>query len=177
VYVFVRTDGDPGSLAPAVRAALRQSGWRQPISAVRSVEEWIAALSGKDRLNSLLAAIFAVIALTLAAVGIYGVISYSVLQRSKEIGIRIALGAAPGDIQRWIVRQGIVLAAAGIALGLAGHFALSRVMRSMLYGTSPNDTVTWMSAAAILGAIAVAASYFPARRAMRSDPVLALRAE
>lgn len=177
VYVFVRTDGDPASLAPAVRAALQQSPWHQPISSVRSMEEWIDALNGKARLNSLLAAIFAAIALALAAVGIYGVISYSVAQRHKEIGIRIALGATPDHIQRWIVRQAMVLAAAGVAIGLAGHFALSRVIRGLLYGTSPNDMTTWMPAAVILGLIAIVASYIPARRAMRSDPVTALRAE
>jgi putative ABC transport system permease protein len=177
VYVFVRTDGDPASLAPAVRAALQQSPWRQPISSVRSMQEWIDALNGKARLNSLLAAIFAAIALALAAIGIYGVISYSVAQRHKEIGIRIAMGATPDDILRWIVLQAMVLAAAGVAIGLAGHFALSRVIRGLLYGTSPNDMSTWMPAAVILGLIAVVASYIPARRAMRSDPVTALRAE
>jgi len=113
----------------------------------------------------------------LAAVGIYGVISYSVAQRNKEIGIRMALGASPDDILRWIVRQAMLLAAAGVAIGLAGHFALSRVMRSFLYGTSPSDTSSWLAAAAILALTAAAASYIPARRAMRGDPVKALRAE
>jgi len=177
VYVFVRTDGDPTSLAPAIRAALQQSPWHQPISNVKSTEEWIDTLNGKARLNSLLAAIFAVIALVLAAVGIYGVISYSVARRSKEIGIRIAMGATPENIMRWIVRQAMVLAAAGVAIGLAGHFALMRVIRTLLYGISPSDMSTWMGAAALLGLIAVIASYIPARRAMRSDPVTALRAE
>jgi putative ABC transport system permease protein len=177
VYVFVRTEGEPASVAPAIRAALQQSGWRQPISSVRSTEDWIATLNGKARLNSLLAAIFAAIALALAAVGIYGVMSYSVVQRHKEIGIRIALGATPDNILRWIVRQAIVLAAAGVAIGLAGHFALSRVIRGLLYGTSPNDMPTWIGAAAMLGLIAAVASYIPARRAMRSDPATALRTE
>jgi predicted permease len=177
VYVLVRTEGDPGSLAPAVRAALQQPPWHQPISGVQPMEDWVSTLSGKQRLNSLLAAIFAAIALALAAVGIYGVISYSVVQRKKEIGIRMALGATPDDILRWIVRQAFVLAAAGVAIGLAGHFALSRVIRWLLYGTSPSDMPTWMGSAVLLGLIAVAASYIPARRAMRSDPVTALRAE
>jgi putative ABC transport system permease protein len=177
VYVLVRTDGDPASLAPAVRAALQQPPWRQPISGVQPMEDWVSTLSGKQRLNSLLAAIFATIALALAAVGIYGVISYSVVQRKKEIGIRMALGATPDDILRWIVRQAFVLAAAGVAIGLAGHFALSRVIRGLLYGTSPSDMLTWMVSAVLLGLIAVIASYIPARRAMRSDPVTALRAE
>jgi predicted lysophospholipase L1 biosynthesis ABC-type transport system permease subunit len=177
VYIFVRTDGDPTRLAPAVRTALQQSPWHQPISNIKSVQEWIDTLNGKARLNSLLAAIFAVIALTLAAVGIYGVISYSVASRSKEIGIRMAMGATPNNILRWIVRQAMFLAAAGIAIGLAGHVALLRVLRTLLYGVSPSDVSTWMGAAALLGLIAVLASYIPARRAMRSDPVTALRAE
>jgi putative ABC transport system permease protein len=177
VYVFVRTLGDPGSLAPAVRAALQEAPWRQPISSVQSVDEWIGTLNGKARLNSILAGTFAAIALALAAVGIYGVVSYSVAQRNKEIGIRMALGASPDDILHWIVRQAMLLAAAGVGIGLAGHFALARVMRSFLYGTSPSDTSSWLAAAAILALTAAAASYIPARRAMRGDPVKALRAE
>jgi putative ABC transport system permease protein len=177
IHVVVRTDGDPGSMAPAVRAALLDAGWRQPISDVRTMTERVDRVNGRARLNSLLATTFAVIALVLAGVGIYGVMSYSVVQRSKEIGIRMALGATRGDILRWIVRQAMVLAAAGVAIGLAGHFALARVLRSLLYGTSPNDVSTWMGSAALLGLIAVIASYIPARRAMRSDPVTALRAE
>jgi len=177
VYVFVRTAGDAASLAPAVRAALQESPWRQPISSVQSMQDWIGTLNGKARLNSILAAVFAGIALALAAVGIYGVISYSVVQRNKEIGIRMALGASPDVIQRWIVGQAMFLAAAGVAIGLAGHFALARVIRSLLYGTSPSDTSTWLGAAAILALTAAAASYIPARRAMHSDPGTALRAE
>ncbi len=177
VYVFARTLGDPGSLAPAVRAALQEAPWRQPISMVQTVEEWIGTLNGKARLNSILAITFAAIALALAAVGIYGVVSCSVAQRHKEIGIRMALGASPNEILRWIVRQAMLLAAAGVAIGLAGHFALSRVIRSLLYGTSPSDTFTWLGAAALLALTAAVASYIPARRAMQSDPVTALRAE
>ena len=177
IHVVVRTDGDPGSMAPAVRAALLDGGWRQPISDVRTMTERVDRVNGRARLNSLLATTFAVIALVLAGVGIYGVMSYSVVQRSKEIGIRMALGATRGDILRWIVRQAMVLAAAGVAIGLAGHFALARLLRSLLYGTSPNDVSTWMGSAALLGLIAIVASYIPARRAMRSDPVTALRAE
>ncbi len=177
VYVMVRTAAEPSSLAPAVRAALHESGWHQPISSVQTMEERIDALNGKARLNSFLAAIFALIALLLAGVGIYGVISYSTLQRSKEIGIRMALGATRGDILRWIVRQAVILAAIGVAIGSAGHFALARVIRSLLYGTSPNDMAAWIGASATLGLIALIASYIPARRATRSDPVTALRAE
>jgi putative ABC transport system permease protein len=177
IHVVVRTDGAPENMAPVVRAALLDAGWRQPISDVRTMAERIDTVNGRARLNSLLATSFAVIALLLAGVGIYGVMSYSVVQRRKEIGIRMALGATRGDILRWIVREAMVLAAAGVAIGLAGHFALSRIIRSLLYGTSPNDMSTWLGAAAMLGLIAVVASYIPARRAMRSDPATALRTE
>jgi putative ABC transport system permease protein len=177
VYVLVRTSGDPGNLAAAVRTALHESGWRQPISNVQTMEQWIGTVNGGPRLNSLLAAVFAGIALALAAVGIYGVISYSVVQRNKEIGIRMAVGATRGDILRWIIRQGFVLAIAGIAFGLAGHFALSRVMRSVLYGINPSDASAWIGSALVLGVIAMLATFLPAVRATRCDPVTTLRAE
>ncbi|HLK18124.1 MAG TPA: ABC transporter permease [Bryobacteraceae bacterium] len=177
IYVFVRSGGEPTSLTSAVRAALQEAPWHQPISSVQSVEEWLDTLNGKVRLNSILAAAFAGIALALASIGIYGVISYSVAQKRQEIGVRMALGASPGNILRWIVRQAMLLAAAGVALGLSGHFALAHVMRSILYGTSPNDTSSWLGASALLALTAAAASYIPARRAMRGDPVTALRAE
>lgn len=177
IYVFVRTPSQPASLVPAVRAALQEAPWHQPISSVQSAEDWIDSLNGKVRLNSILAAAFAGIALALAAVGIYGVISYSVAQRKQEIGIRMALGASPQNILRWIVRQAMFLAAAGVALGLSGHFALARLMRSLLYGTSPSEPSSWLGASLLLALTAAAASYIPARRAMRGDPVKALRAE
>jgi putative ABC transport system permease protein len=177
VYVMVRTDGDPKVLAPAARAALGESGFEQPIAEVRTMEERIAELNGKPRLNSVLAVIFSGIALALAAVGIYGVISYTTAQRSQEIGVRMALGASAGGIVGWIMRQALSLAAAGVMLGLAGHFVLSRVLVSLLYGISPNDANTLASAVAVLILIAILASYVPARRAVKGDPMAALRAE
>ena len=177
VYVMVRTDGNPKALAPAARAALGESGFEQPIAEVRTMEERIAELNGKPRLNSVLAVIFSGIALALAAVGIYGVISYSTAQRSQEIGVRMALGASAGGIVGWIMRQALFLAAAGVTLGLAGHLVLSRVLGSLLYGISPNDARTLASAVAVLTLIAILASYVPARRAARGDPMAALRAE
>ena len=141
------------------------------------MEERIAELNGKPRLNSVLAVIFSGIALALAAVGIYGVISYSTAQRSQEIGVRMALGASAGDIVSWILRQALLLAAAGLMLGLTGHFILSRVLGSLLYGISPNDARTLASAVAVLSFICILASYVPARRAVRGDPMTALRAE
>jgi putative ABC transport system permease protein len=173
----VRTEGDPKVLAPAARAALNESGFEQPIAEVRSMEERIAELNGKPRLNSVLAVIFSGIALILAAVGIYGVISYSTAQRSQEIGVRMALGASAGGIVGWIMRQALLLAGTGVILGLAGHFVLSRVLGSLLYGISPNDASTLAISIAVLSLICILASYIPARRAVKGDPMDALRAE
>jgi ABC-type antimicrobial peptide transport system permease subunit len=140
------------------------------------MEERISALNDKPRLNSLLAALFAAIALLLAGVGIYGVVSYTTSQRAQEIGIRMALGATPREIVRWILSQAMALAAVGLALGLIAYFALSRVLASLLYGARPND-ISLSLAALVLVTIAVFASYIPARRAVRGDPVAALRSE
>lgn len=176
-YVMVRTGGDPKILASGVRPALREAGFDQPIAEVQSMRDRIAQVNGKPRLNSVLAAIFASIALVLAAVGIYGVISYSVAQSTQEIGLRMALGATPAGIVSWIMRRALLLAAAGIMLGLAGHFAVSRVLGSLLYGISPNDVAALASATLVLSLTALLASYIPARRAVRIDPMAALKAE
>jgi len=177
VYVMVKTAGDPAGAVASIRGALRQSGWHQPITEVETMQQRFDKVNGKVRINSLLAGVFAMVALVLAAVGIYGVISYTVVQRSKEIGIRMALGASRVDIVRWIAGQGMILAAIGVAIGLAGQVALMRVARSLLYGTSANYIYAWIGAAVTLGLVAVLASYVPARRASRSDPAHALRAE
>jgi len=177
VYVMLRTEGDPKLLAPSVRAALGSSGLELPIAEVRTMEERIAELNGKPRLNSILALVFSGMALALAAVGIYGVVSYSTVQRSQEIGVRMAIGASAGAIVAWIMRQALALTIAGVILGLAGHFVLSRVLGSLLYGVSANDATTLVTAIAVLSLIAILASYIPARRAAAGDPTLALRAE
>lgn len=178
IYVMVRTSGDPSNLAPQLRAALRDPAWnRQSIADLNTMDDRISALNGKPRFNSMLAAVFAGIALLLAGVGIYGVIAYSTSQRAQEIGVRMALGATPGDIIRWILRQASILTAGGICLGLIGHFALSRVLASLLYGTGANDALSLLAALAILSSIALLASYIPARRAVRGDPVASLRSQ
>ena len=141
------------------------------------MEERIAETTAGTRWNSLASALFAGLALVLAMVGIYGVISYSTARRTKEIGVRMALGAQGEDITRWIVREAAVMALAGIGLGLAGYFALARVLRRLLYGTSAMDPATIAGAAALLATIAILASYIPARRAARIDPNHALREE
>ena len=178
IYVLIRTVGDPLSLAPQVRAALRDPAWnRQSIGELMTVEERISALNDKPRLNSLLAAVFAAIALLLAGVGIYGVISFSTMQRAQEIGVRMALGATPRDIVRWILGRALLLTLAGLAAGLLGYVALSRALANLLYGASANDGIPLLFAFLVLGSIALLASYIPARRAVRGDPVAALRSE
>ncbi len=178
IYVMVRTIGDPAGVAPQLSAALREPGWnRQSIADLRTMQDRISALNDKPRLNSLLAAIFAGIALLLAGIGIYGVVSYSTSQRAQEIGIRMALGATPRAIVRWILGQALLLAILGITLGLLGYLALSRVLASLLYGAGVNDGLSLLLAVLVLGAIALFASYIPARRAVRGDPVAALRSE
>lgn len=177
MYVFVRTSGDPSNLASQLRAVLRAPGFnRLSMADLMTMQDRISALNDKPRLNSLLAALFAAIALLLAGVGIYGVISYSSLQRAREIGVRIALGATPRDIMLSILGRALVLAATGLAIGLVGVLALSRALASLIYGAGAGG---WplLFAVLLLGSVALLASYIPARRAVRRDPVAALRAE
>lgn len=177
MYVFVRTSADPANLAPQLRAVLRAPGFnRLSMADLMTMQDRISALNDKPRLNSLLAALFAAIALLLAGVGIYGVISYSSMQRTREIGVRIALGATPRDIIRSILSRALVLAAAGLAIGLLGVLALSRALASIVYGAGVGG---WplVSAVLLLGTVALLASYIPARRAVGGDPVAALRSE
>jgi len=131
----------------------------------------------RRRFAMFLLGVFAVVALILAAIGIYGVMAYSVTQRTQEIGIRMALGAHPGKIRRMVVRQSLVLLVLGVVIGLAGAFALTRVMSSLLYGISATDRLTFMVPPLILGSVALIASYFPARRAAKVDPTVALRSQ
>ena len=178
IYVMLRTTGDPAGVAPQLRAVLRGPAWnRQSIADLTTMQERISALNDKPRLNSLLAALFAAIALLLAGVGIYGVVSYSTMRRAQEIGIRMALGATPRDIVHWILAQALVLTVSGLALGLLGQLAVSRALASLLYGAGANDGWSLLLAVLVLGSIAILASYIPARRAVRGDPVAALRSE
>jgi len=178
LYVMVRTLGDPSAFAPELRAVLRDPQWnRESVADLMTMQDRISALNDKPRLNSRLASLFALLALLLAAVGIYGVVSYSTSRRAPEIGIRLALGAVPRDIIGWILKQALVVASIGLALGLAGYFALSRALAGVLYGVSPTDGVSLVGSVLILAGIALVASYIPARRAVRVDPVAALRSE
>jgi putative ABC transport system permease protein len=144
---------------------------------IRTMEQVLGESQSSSKFTLVLLAIFAAVAMGLAAVGIYGVISYAVTQRTREIGIRIALGAARHDVLRLVVGQGTQLALAGVVVGLGGAFALTRVMRSLLFEVSATDPMIFGAAALFLGVVALAASYIPARRAMSVDPTVSLRYE
>jgi putative ABC transport system permease protein len=148
-----------------------------PLSNIRTMDEWISNNAAQPRLNAALLGTFAGVALLIAAIGVYGVLAYSVNQRTREIGLRMALGAQQAGVLRWIVGQGMLVAAAGIGIGLAGAFALSRLLASLLFGIQPRDPLTFTSVAAVLTAVAFAACLVPAIRASRVDPIVALRDE
>jgi len=148
-----------------------------PVSKPRTMAQILDTSVRPQRLNGLLVAGFAVLALVLAAVGIYGVIAFSVAQRTREIGVRMALGAQPGNILRLIVGQGLSLVLLGVGLGLAASYALARLLESFLFGISPRDPLTFGGVALLLGVVALLASFIPARRAARVEPMVALRYE
>ena len=175
VDVAVRTQGEPLQYVNAVRAALQSIDRDVPMSRIRSLDALVAESMGQRRLSMVLLGVFAGLALLLASLGIYGVMSYSVAQRSRDLGVRMALGAARGSVLGLVMRQGMVLAAAGVALGLVGAFALTRLISSQLYAVKPTDPVTFVAVAGLLVAIALVATFVPALRATRVDPVVALR--
>ena len=175
--MVVRTAQPPLSLASAVEREVHQLDPDQPVADMRSMDEVVDRAMAGARFNTVLLGVFAQIAFVLAAVGIYGVISCDVSERTHEIGIRVALGAQPGDVLKLVLGQGARLAGYGIAAGLAAAFALTRLMATMLYGVKATDAYTFAAIPVLLGAVALAASYLPARRALRLDPVTALRHE
>jgi len=175
--LVVRTAGDPLAAAPLVRTEILALDKDQPLGNPRRLDEILSASLGERRFQMTLLALFGGIALSLAALGIYGVIAYSVAQRSREIGIRMALGAPAGQVERMVVGAGLKLAALGIVLGTVGAFALTRSLQTVLYQVSALDPVTFLAVAGLLAAVAVVACWAPARRAARVDPMLSLRAE
>jgi putative ABC transport system permease protein len=173
----VRTKESPGLLANAVVAAIREVKKDQAVSDIRSMDEWIGRSIAQQRFQTALLGSFAFIAVLLAMIGVYGVMSYSVEQRSHEIGVRLAVGAEPAALRRWVTGQGMMLAGAGLILGLAGAAVSTRVLKSLLYETSPGDPATFGGAAVLLAAVCLAAVSIPAHRATRVDPLVALRWE
>jgi len=175
--VILRTAMEPLMASSALRSALAEIDPNQPLVNVRSMEQNIQTSVAQPRFRTWLIGIFAALALVLAAVGVYGVMSYSVTQRISEIGIRVTMGAQPADILRIIVGEGVRLALVGVAAGLAGALLLTRLLRTFLFGVGTSDPVTFAAVAVILTLVGAAASYFPARRATRVDPLVALRYE
>jgi predicted permease len=173
----VRTAGNPLALRTVVEREMRAVDATLPVTHQRTVDEVVSQSLARQNFNTLLLTLFAAIALLLAAIGIYGLISYGVEQRTQEIGIRVALGAARGDVLRMIVWQGAKLAAIGVAAGLAAAFGLTRVIASLLYGVKAADPMTFAGVALAIGLVALAASYIPALRAAAVDPSQALRHE
>jgi putative ABC transport system permease protein len=176
-YLVLRTEQTPAALASAVRRELRDLEPAAPVSNVRSMEDLISASQSRPRFLTLLLSIFSVVALTLAVVGIYGVLSYLVAQRGKEFGLRLALGAPRGHVLGLVLKQGALLAIVGLAAGLAASLALTRLMSTLLYGVRATDPLTFLVMPAALGAAALAASFLPARRATKVDPMVTLRYE
>jgi ABC-type antimicrobial peptide transport system permease subunit len=165
------------ALANQARAALASVDPQLPLTKLRTMDDRLSGSLTQPRVSMAVLALFALLALVLAAIGIYGVLSYAIARRTREIGIRIALGAQPGDVRRLVIGEGMRPVVAGVALGVAGALALTRLMRSLLYGVSPSDPVTLGVVAILLTTVALMAAWLPARRATRVDALEALRSE
>jgi predicted permease len=177
ITLVVRSAGDPAGLAAAVRQQIRAVDPNLPVPEVRPIETRFGQAAAGPRFRSLLIGAFAVIALLLAAVGVYGVTAFGVARRTREFGVRLALGASPSEVSRMVVRRGMALGVAGVGLGIVGAWWATRFLTTLLYRVSPTDAATFVAVSVLLGGVALLASYLPARRATRVDPMSALRAE
>jgi len=177
VSFVLRTTTTAAGAAGSARAALRAADGGVPVFDLQTLDQVLSEATAQPRFSALLVGLFAIVALMLAAVGIYGVMSYTVSQRTREIGLRVALGAQPGQVRRLIVGQAMTLAAVGIALGTLGALALGRTLSSLLFEVTPTDGGTFLVVTAVLGTVVLVACYVPAHRATRVDPMVALRAE
>jgi len=175
--LIVRTQGNPLAVVAPIEQAIHTVDKDLPIYAVWTMDQLLGNSLAERRLTLVLLSSFAALALLLAAVGIYGVIAYTVRQRTRELGIRLALGAQAGDVQRLILWQGLKLTLIGVAIGLTAAFALTRWMESLLFGVRPADPVAFGMVALVLLLVAICACWIPARRATQVDPLVALRSE
>jgi len=173
----IRVTGEPAGLISAVRTVVAEVEPNQALYNVMTMKQRLANTTTSPRLNAALLGSFAAVALLLAVVGIYGVMSYAVAQRTREIGMRMALGAQPGNVMRLVMGQGMRVVLIGAGLGLVGALALARVLRNLLFEVAPTDPATFVCVTLLLSAVALLACYVPARRAARIDPMVALRQE
>jgi putative ABC transport system permease protein len=175
--IVLRTQGKPEALLSGARARIRDLDPELPLSNVSTLEQYVYNNAAQPRLNAALLAVFSGVAMLIAAIGVYGVLAYSVNQRTREIGLRMALGAQPASVLRWIVSKGMLVALAGIAIGLVSAFAMSRLLSSLLFDIQPRDMTTFITVAVMLTVVAFVACLVPATRAAQMDPLVALRDE
>jgi ABC-type antimicrobial peptide transport system permease subunit len=175
--IVVRVSGDSPRLATDIRDQLAKLDPEAALGRIRMMDDLLSESAGRPRFRTILLSAFAGVGLLLAAIGIYGVTSYTVSQRTREMGLRLALGAPPGDLARLVVREGLALAITGAAVGLLGAFALTRLMASLLFGVAPIDLPTFAAASLLLTCVALISCLVPARRAMSADPLVSLRCD
>jgi putative ABC transport system permease protein len=175
--LVIRTDREPAALAPAVQREIRSLDPNQPISDLRTMNQVMSEWVARSRFNTLLLGLFAGLATLLSAVGIFGVMNYSVALRTRELGLRLAIGAQPRQVLLLVLRQGLLLTVIGVVLGLAAAFALTRLLSGLLFGVQAVDLSTFTTISLLLTIVSLLACYLPARRAMRIDPLRALRYE
>jgi putative ABC transport system permease protein len=175
MILVARTESDAMAMAAPLRALVHSIDKDQPIENFRTMEQVVSSSVAQSRSLTIMLGVFASLALALAAVGVYGVVSFSVTQRTREVGIRMALGAQPGDIVRLVLRQGMTLALIGVAVGVLGSFAVTRAISGLLYHVSATDPITFIVISLLLTCVALVASFIPARRATKVDPMVAVR--
>jgi predicted permease len=173
----VRTTGNPATLSASVRQIVAALNPQLPVYDIRPLEEYVAGARAAQRFTTIIAASFAIVAVALASIGVYGVIAYAMTRRRYEFGVRLALGAQPSQVTRLVLREGVLLAGAGIAAGLVGASVAARFLQAQLFGVSARDAVSYLGAAAAIAAAALMASWLPARRAAAISPIDAIRAE